>query len=600
MSPKSTIKLDRERLLHIYDDLYPVNAEQRKRKKEVADILWLTPEEIEEREIEKQFQKYVQSIDRPAMLRTDYFRKKCSRNNTAVWTWKMVWAMKDATIERMKEAEEEKNRKNKKKPDFNPFIGYSRGYTSVLNIKWLNASQNIDTYKQWLWGILSLSKAEIEKFSQERIDLKANQLLSLAINHITRYFVGWEMKVGWVLSKKFRSSYFSEIHALWDKQKVAYDLMKLYFKYWSKRRKREKILERAQKNPDITEETKLSIKQEIQNLIMAQFEIQRIFALAVLYNDREKNHTNQNLELDKAFLMHKIWEITEINNEIQSDDSTDWLNTVKNNVYIKRTTDWTYLINDKEAEESIWPTVFNSTTLVWNIDFYSKEQTRVNIRHIEVRNIKDADSAVDKIIMKWLSSFSQILDQKWIIIVVDDYKDADNVEMILSNMLWTWETSWTEPLIFSWQLNDQTSSSYKVKKWIMKVVYWAEAIRKKINELETLLKRLKNKTSRAFSKNIDIRRAIYEISALIDYFKKLAEKWTLNLEMEVQIFDMQNYIKAEVDEESPAFHWDYKERKQILEAFPKLFPTEIYWEQALRDFIIPVIKKRMEVVKVPQ
>jgi hypothetical protein len=36
------------------------------------------------------------------------------------------------------------------------------------------------------------------------------------------------------------------------------------------------------------------------------------------------------------------------------------------------------------------------------------------------------------------------------------------------------------------------------------------------------------------------------------------------VEIEIQIFDMQNYFKAEIDKESPAHHDHYKKR-QVLD-----------------------------------
>lgn len=554
-----------------------------KHLKDAQQILWMSEDEIREWEIENYFKKCLEPKDQPVMLRPDYFKEENAKNNSTLRVMKKVWAFKDGVVEAKKEREEKKG-KVLSNPQFSLFGDYLWwNITNISTTKWWKNNQNKLIYKRWLWRMLNLSDEEITKYSQERIDLKANQLLALSINHVTRYFASWKMKEWWILSKKFRSDAFSDIHTLWDKQKTFYDLVKLYIKY-------------ARKIKEL-KEAKIKNYPAIKKLVMAQFEIQRIFALTVLYNDREKNHVHQNLERDKAFLARIIWEITEIDEQKGNLSKVKWLNAVENDIYITTNIDWTYSISDEKLAGSEWPTTLNSTTLIWQIDFYDDRKTKVNIRHLEVRNIKDAQSAVDKVIMKWLSSFSQILDQKWIIIVIDDYKDANDVEMILSNMLWTWETSWAEPLEFDWQVNSQSGWDFVLKKWIIKVVYGTEAIKNRIKELENLLEKLENQIPENCSEDSNIKKAIHEINNLIDHFKQLAEKWALNLEIEVQIFDMQNYIKAEIDEKSPAFHWDYKDRQRTLEVFPKLFPIEIYWEESLRELLIPVVEWRIDTVK---
>lgn len=50
-----------------------------------------------------------------------------------------------------------------------------------------------------------------------------------------------------------------------------------------------------------------------------------------------------------------------------------------------------------------------------------KFESRVPLRHVEIRSMKDAASAVDKYLRKNLSSFGEIIDQKGMIIVLDSF-----------------------------------------------------------------------------------------------------------------------------------------------------------------------------------
>jgi hypothetical protein len=70
-------------------------------------------------------------------------------------------------------------------------------------------------------------------------------------------------------------------------------------------------------------------------------------------------------------------------------------------------------------------------------------------------------------------------------------------------------------------------------------------------------------------------------------------KWTLKIpypkggkqiEVEIQIFTKDNFIKAEIDRKSNASHFEYK-NKQSLKNMPNLFPPEIYWKVPLTEII---------------
>jgi len=90
-------------------------------------------------------------------------------------------------------------------------------------------------------------------------------------------------------------------------------------------------------------------------------------------------------------------------------------------------------------------------------------------------------------------------------------------------------------------------------------------------------------------------KAIKAIKRTIRYLKNRIKKWNYNLKVEIQVFDIQNYIKAEIDPKSPAYHWTYKNNQRNLDVWPILFPAEIYWEEALRDFMIPIIERKYDI-----
>jgi len=64
-----------------------------------------------------------------------------------------------------------------------------------------------------------------------------------------------------------------------------------------------------------------------------------------------------------------------------------------------------------------------------------------------------------------------------------------------------------------------------------------------------------------------------------------------NIEVEIQIFDIHNYMKAEVDENSPAHHNYYKDR-QVVDTIPKYFPPSVYGEENIRGLISKKMTKK--------
>lgn len=570
-NPNSSNTLNRDQLLWIYDKLSNADKEQSKIKNEVANILWLTQEEIREREIDGLFKKCINKKTVFELLNPWTFKFDSPRNSNIQFRWllrtlKSIWVRDKA------------------------FHWDEWNDTFTRDRRVTNYGIN---YKSWLWEKLQFTWEEIEKLTISWINYRINKLLALAIEHVNKYFSDKDM-ITWSLEKEFKSSYYDSIHILWWEQNSAFNLLKIYYRI-------SVILEKLKKN---------SLKNEnrVRELEMAQFEIQRIFWLAALYNDREKNHEFENLAQDRTFIWNKLWEILhwweksdrDLDEEFILNSHNIWINgncpnTTNKTVYITKWVDSNYTIsNNKPVSWEYIKTDFNSTIMRWRTEFFSETVKQVDIRHIAIRDQKDAASTVDKFLMKHLSSFTEILDQKWIFIVVDSLDDVDKIESILTNELWTRETSWSEPFKLLKQVNELSSNEFQVKKWILKISYKAKDIKQKIKELADNLKLIKLEMAHICEPNEEMQEAIKQLEWLITYLRARAKKWTYNIEVEVQVFDMGNYIKAELDDKSAAYHWKYKYYQRVLDIFPKLFPTEIYWEDTLERFIKPIITRRYD------
>lgn len=160
-----------------------------------------------------------------------------------------------------------------------------------------------------------------------------------------------------------------------------------------------------------------------------------------------------------------------------------------------------------------------------------------------------------------------------------------------------------EPVHMNQWWNSNTNSKYDSIKAILKVPYKWKLIKKFFADIEILLKqnsRLKNELEKLKIKNKPEKKLLEELEKLIktennEWIKVLFNtlksnlwKKEYNVEIEIQIFDVNNYFKAEVDTESPAHHDHYKKR-QILDWLWCYFPFEVYWakrlERAISDFV---------------
>ena len=209
------------------------------------------------------------------------------------------------------------------------------------------------------------------------------------------------------------------------------------------------------------------------------------------------------------------------------------------------------------------------------------------------------------------------------------------LEKILANELWSKETSWIEKMELVWWHNKNSSSSYSVKKWILKMSYKAKDRKKRMQDMQNEMNKLQwnkdqllelmtkkevelrqkkslldkclewtwdeliddidelieliNKIHRSIKENLE---RINLLQEHMDYLWKRLKNMSYNIEVEIQIFDVENYLKAEKDVDSPAFHWSYKRYQRVFDIFPKLFPAEVYWEDNLKSVIMPVIDEK--------
>ncbi len=528
---------------------------------EVAKILNLTPKEFEKFKKEKKFEECLANCAKFHMFDEDYFSSQNPNNGRNLRTLKSIWVNKDEH--------------------------------SIVNAWiWERSINNYATnYKSWLWEKLHLTKEEINSISIEELDSRAWKYLNMAIEHINRYI---DM-IPYELQDQFKSEYFDSLHETWIWQKTVRELLMYHL-----RLEKEKKMVKAQwmEDADI-----------VRNNTIAQFEIQRLLALAVLYRDREQNHEFQHVKEDESFIKSKLIEIFADKWKPRWVPAIRWLKswswlydyTTTRAYYVTKKPDGNY--NISEEKPKVWNFMkmsLDGTQIKWMTDYFLKDPKTIDVRHIMLRAAKDASSSVDKFVMKDFSSFTEILDQKWLIIVLDDYKDAIKLEQVLANELWTKETSWVEKLEFVWKHNHNSSWSYQVKKWIIKLSYKAKdrksrmkAMREDIMKLEQTIKEierslswnirisddieswlswsyklitesdLKNSLIDIEKRTLDLgtwlrihkdllsylSKAIERIKTDIEYLKNRLKNLTYNIEVEVQIFDMINYIKAEVEKD---------------------------------------------------
>lgn len=451
---------------------------------------------------------------------------------------------------------------------------------------------HLTNYKIWLWKKLFLSKDFIDEKSVEDIDNIALHYLDRAINHVNIFYSNFTPETRTLL----KSQYFEQIHN-WEGKKTIFGLIK----FFKQLKNREYILKREFQN---NKRGWINYENVFKELNIAFWEIQRILALCLLYIDREKNQNYQHTPEDIDYIVKKLEKVTSntiLNDWTINPESPLYHITNSWNYYWNKNQDWIYEINEENIEGSRLVKL-ESFDFVGRIRPYEKTKSKVSAYHILSRMKKLPYSSVDKVIRKNLTTFNQIMDNKWFMIVVKNFEEWKKLIKILENEIWTWETSYIEEVVFmnkDW--NKNTNSHYNCLKATMKIPYKGKLIKQFFEMLEQhfksnawLMMKIRELKKACEEKNwdsIDYKQVEKLIWDEISNSKLLRETYTnlknkfrkkeYNIEIEIQIFDIQNYFKAEVDEESPAYHGHYKKR-QVLDALMYNCPIWIYPEESIK------------------
>ncbi len=459
-----------------------------------------------------------------------------------------------------------------------------------------NFSKN---YKEWLGKKLFLSEDEIEQKSVEDVDNQALKYVNYAIKHIDKHLSNFSPEE----QKLLKSEYFTQIHN-GETPKTVFNLLKL----WNTLRVRKNKLLKEEALPT---NRWINYKNIYKQIDIASFEIQRIFALTLLYIDREKNQNYQHTTEDIDFIIKKLTTI--VASPVLNDGIIDMENPLYHLVHSK-TMYWTkenntYILWETPTDSEENAIQMDSIRLKWKTRNFKKHNLEVEVLHIASRMKKWPFSAVDKVVRKDFDSFNQIMDHKGFIFVVENFNEGKKLLKIIENELGTLQSSWIEePVFMSNSGNENTNSHYNSMKWIIKIPYKWKLIRDFFEHLEShfrnnseLLKRInlikstclqnRNPTIETIERLLDIE--LREWTKVKELFRDLKSKFNskeYNIEIEIQVFDVQNYMKAEVDKNSPAHHEHYKNR-QIIYTIPKYYPPEIYGEKTIRNLIDQKLKK---------
>ena len=435
-------------------------------------------------------------------------------------------------------------------------------------------------YKSWLGKKLFLSKDEIEKKTIHDIDNIAKKYLNYAIQHIGKYLDNFSPEE----QKLLKSEYYSQIHN-GDSDKTVFNMLR----FWNDLRlRRNQLMKEQQTNP----RKWINYDNVLRQIKIWLFEIQRILSLALLYIDREKNQNYQHTREDIDFLVKKLSDIV-INEKVEDHilDQENPLYHITNSqkYFWKKDEDGSYILSEEKIENTE-PITLEGITIKW------KKTSEIKVYHTGARMKKWPFSSVDKFVRKNYTSFDQIMDQKWFIFVVDT-NDMWKLKKILQDELSTGETWWIDsPVFMKNSGNENTSSHYNSLKWTLKVPYKWKLLKdffelleqhfKTHTELIRRIKLVKDKCTQEKTPTIAqiemlLAKNFWESEFVKTLFKDLKSKFKnkeYNIEVEIQIFDIHNYMKAEVDESSPAHHNYYKDR-QVVDTIPKYLPPSVYGEE---------------------
>lgn len=433
-------------------------------------------------------------------------------------------------------------------------------------------------YINWLGKKLNFHSSELENMTVEEIDAIAHKYLEYAVEHVLSLL---QSSIPVPEQRHFKSQYFDTIHNLREIPTVR-EYFTLYY--------------------EIEKEKKRYIQQNIgqdgiRNCEMAQYEIQRILALSYQYRELEQNHKYLHLEEDTNYIVEKFkelfWEQKMKHTSLVSDNPFYHYTDTKT-VYWKKNPNDTYVCSSEPIDNAISDRFETITIQGRTRDFKGKEII-IPILHIAFRSNKDAMSTIDKLNRKQHLSFDEILDHKGIIFVLERFEDshehpAEMLIKILENTLGDLRSSWIEYPEFKKNMNDNndTSSAYNVLKGVINMSRTPESLQKKAEELEKAGKVIGKLGGRA--------KKWTEMSVLKSFIEKThkrSESLRYKIPLEVQIFDLDGYIKAELDEKSPAHHSRYKHFQQIT-SLPLYCPKEVYGEANLSRVINPVIHEKIK------
>lgn len=440
-------------------------------------------------------------------------------------------------------------------------------------------------YINWLGKKLNFCSSELEDMTVEWIDKISREYLEYAIEHIRL----WQQSfIPFSEQKNFRSQYFDKFHTLRNVRTVR-EYLTLYYNL----EKEKKQYLRSMKD-NIAKKT---WSDGVKNCEMAQYEIQRILALAYQYRELEQNHKYIHLEDDTNYIIEKFkelfWEWKAQHSTLVPDNPFYHYTDTKI-MYWKKNPDGTYVYSFEPMEGAMTDKFETITIQGYTRDFKGKEII-IPVLHIAFRNNKDAASTIDKFNRKQHQSFDEILDQKGVIFVLEKFKYASGnpAEMlikILENKLGDLRSSWIEYPEFKRNLNDNkdTSSAYDVLKGIIKISHSSELLRQETEELAEAVETIRTKVRKSRKKE-----GVGVLWLGVEKLRRRFENSRYKILLEMQIFDMEGYIRAELDETSPAHHSRYKQFQQVA-SLPLYYPKEIYGEENLTKVMYPIIHEKIK------
>lgn len=458
-----------------------------------------------------------------------------------------------------------------------------------------NYADHNRNYINWLGKKLNFCSSELESMTVEWIDKVSREYLEYAIEHVR----SWQQaSIPLSEQKNFRSQYFDKIHTLRD----IWTVREYLTLYYDLEKEKKEYLRRMKDDA-----MKKIWSDGVKNCEMAQYEIQRILALAYQYRELEQNHKYIHLEDDTNYIIEKFKELFWERNAQHSTlipDNPFYHYADTKIMYWERNPNNTYTYSFEPMEGAMTDKFETITIHGYTRDFKGKEIT-IPILHIAFRSNKDAMSTIDKFNRKQHQSFDQILDHKGVIFVIEKFKDtsghhpAEMLIKILENKLGDLRSSWVEYPEFKRNSNDNkdTSSIYDVLKGIIKISHSSELLRQETEELAEAVETIRTKVRKSKKKE-----GVGVLWLGIEKFRRRFENSRYKILLEMQIFDMEGYIRAELDEASPAHHSWYKQFQQVT-SLPLYYPKEIYGEENLTKVMYPIIHKKikndMETKKTP-